>query len=104
MIASPDGRLSITVNGTPFLATAGSGDVLSGILGGLLVQDMPVYEAVCAGNWIHAECGRKAGIGAIADDLITNPVNIAEFDMWLNCHVIKLDYRTVLFYLPLCIN
>lgn len=78
MIASPDGRLSITVNGTPFLATAGSGDVLSGIMGGLLVQGMPVYEAVCAGNWMHAECGRQAGIGAIADDLITQIPSILQ--------------------------
>lgn len=79
IVASPDGRLAVSTNGTPFLATAGSGDVLSGILSGLLAQQMPAYEAACAASWIHAECGRKTSFGTIAEDLVaTIPVVLRE--------------------------
>jgi hydroxyethylthiazole kinase-like uncharacterized protein yjeF len=69
VVASPQARISVTENAPPWLATAGSGDVLAGMVGGLLAQGMPAFEAASAAAWLHGEAGGEAGPGLIAEDL-----------------------------------
>uniref|UniRef100_Q07NN9 Bifunctional NAD(P)H-hydrate repair enzyme n=1 Tax=Rhodopseudomonas palustris (strain BisA53) TaxID=316055 RepID=Q07NN9_RHOP5 len=69
VVASPDGRAAIACNAPPWLATAGAGDVLSGMIAGMLAQRVPAFEAACIGAWMHGEAGGEAGPGLIAEDL-----------------------------------
>lgn len=69
VIAAPDGRAAINTTGSAALATAGSGDVLSGLIAALLSAGMPAWEAACAGAWVHGRAGEALGIGLVAEDL-----------------------------------
>ncbi len=69
VVAAPDGRASINGTGTSALATAGAGDVLSGLIGALLAGGMPAWEAASAGAWLHGRAGEMLGRGLVAEDL-----------------------------------
>jgi ADP-dependent NAD(P)H-hydrate dehydratase / NAD(P)H-hydrate epimerase len=69
VVAEPGGRAAIGVDLPPTLATAGSGDVLAGLIGGLLAQGMPIFEAACCAVWLHGAAARAFGPGLIAEDL-----------------------------------
>ncbi|MDQ6604960.1 MAG: NAD(P)H-hydrate dehydratase, partial [Actinomycetota bacterium] len=75
LIAEPGGRVAVSPGGAPALATAGTGDVLSGVIGAYLAKRMDPFHAACAGVWVHVAAGRLAALaigveGVIAGDVI----------------------------------
>jgi ADP-dependent NAD(P)H-hydrate dehydratase / NAD(P)H-hydrate epimerase len=70
IIAAPDGRIALNVHASSWLATAGSGDVLTGLICGLLAQGAPAFDAACIGAWLHGDIGVRAGPGLTADSMI----------------------------------
>jgi len=87
VIASPDGRAAINDNAPPWLATAGSGDVLAGMIGAIAAQGVPSFEAACIAAWLHGAAANQIGPGLIASDLPSFlPVEIAKLiPPKLNC-------------------
>jgi hydroxyethylthiazole kinase-like uncharacterized protein yjeF len=70
IVAAPDGKVAINASAPPWLATAGSGDVLAGLIAGLLAQGMPPWDAAAAGAYLHGRAGALAGQGLVAEDLL----------------------------------
>jgi ADP-dependent NAD(P)H-hydrate dehydratase / NAD(P)H-hydrate epimerase len=79
VIAAPDGRAVINTNAGPELASAGSGDVLSGLIGAHLAGGMPAFEAAAAAVWLHGFLGAKIGTGLTADRLVAEVRPLAAF-------------------------
>lgn len=69
-VAAPDGRSLVNRHASPWLATAGSGDVLAGLICGLLAQGVSSFDAACIGAWLHGDIGVRAGPGLTADSMI----------------------------------
>ena len=79
VIASPDGRTAVVPVATPALARAGTGDVLAGLIVGLLAQGVPAFEAAAAGAWIHAQAG------LLAVEQVGNPASVLAGDVLRAC-------------------
>ena len=70
LVAAPDGRLGFAPPAPAWLATAGTGDVLAGMIASLRAQGLSAFDAACAGVWLHGRAAEIAGAGMIADDLV----------------------------------
>ena len=85
IIASPQGELIINENAPATLATAGTGDVLAGLMVGLLAQGLPPFQAAAAGVWIHGNAANHLGLGLIAEDLLSEIPDVLQLLNALHC-------------------
>jgi hydroxyethylthiazole kinase-like uncharacterized protein yjeF len=69
LVAAPDGRIGFAPSAHPWLASAGTGDVLSGIVAAMRARGLPAFEAACAAVWLHGRAAEVAGPQLIADDV-----------------------------------
>ncbi|WP_417495885.1 NAD(P)H-hydrate dehydratase, partial [Maricaulis sp.] len=69
VIAAPGRDVVINRHASPALATAGSGDVLAGLIGGLMAQSVGAFDAACAAAWLHGDAGLRLGTGLTAEDI-----------------------------------
>jgi ADP-dependent NAD(P)H-hydrate dehydratase / NAD(P)H-hydrate epimerase len=74
LVATPEGQVGVSRGGAEALATAGTGDVLSGVIGALLSKKLDPFHAACAGVWLHATAGHLAGERLGADVVIARDV------------------------------
>lgn len=79
IIASPKGEIIINGNAPATLSTAGTGDVLAGLMAGLLAQNIDPFQAAAAAVWIHGEAANRIGLGLIAEDLLGQIPKILQF-------------------------
>lgn len=79
IIASPEGEVLINANAPSTLATAGTGDVLAGLMVGLLAQKIPAFQAAAMAVWIHGEAATRKGVGLIAEDLLNEIPEVLKF-------------------------
>lgn len=70
VVAAPDGRLALNRHASPWLATAGSGDVLMGLICGMLAQGSTAFDAACIAAWLHGDIGVRGGPGLTADRMV----------------------------------
>ncbi|MFW6866855.1 NAD(P)H-hydrate dehydratase [Nocardioides sp. CPCC 206347] len=83
VIAEPGGRVRVTTSGTPWLATAGAGDVLGGLIGALLAGALDPFDAASVGSWLHGAAATQAAAGGpiVASDVaVALPALIASLD------------------------
>ena len=79
VVAEPEGRVGISAQAPHWLASAGTGDVLAGIVAAVRAAGLEPFEAACAGVWLHARAGELAGPGLVADALLDHlPAALAE--------------------------
>lgn len=85
VIASPCGKYAVNENAPSFLATAGSGDVLAGIIAGLMAQKVEAFDAACMGVYMHSQAAQKIGRGMISEDLLlTIPKTLQDIEELAN--------------------
>jgi hydroxyethylthiazole kinase-like uncharacterized protein yjeF len=84
VVASPEGRVRVTTTGVPWLATAGAGDVLTGLVGALLAAGLTPYDAASVGSWLHGAAATLASRGGplVAGDVAAAVPDVVRLLVW----------------------